>query len=86
MTQFGAKSGNHAEQENNRGTSGRYFQPARYHFAPAPLSNLATERRLIFEMDIGELLAGAVAGNKAGVQFPDRPGRREAAGSQTSLF
>jgi len=32
------------------------------------------------EEDIGELLAGAVDHDVAGVQFLDRPGRREAAG------
>jgi hypothetical protein len=38
--------------------------------------------RLILEIDIGKLLSVAVADNKAGIQFPDSPGRREAAGGQ----
>jgi hypothetical protein len=35
--------------------------------------------RLIFVIDIGELLAVVVTHDKAGVQFLDRPRRREAA-------
>jgi hypothetical protein len=42
--------------------------------------------RLILEIDIGELLPGAVGCDKAGVQFFDRPGRREAAGGHVWLL
>ena len=35
---------------------------------------------LILEIDIGQLLPGAVSHGKAGVQFLDGPRRREAAG------
>jgi hypothetical protein len=34
--------------------------------------------RFILEIDIGERLAAVIAHDKAGVQFVDRPGRREA--------
>jgi hypothetical protein len=41
--------------------------------------------RLVFEINIGEPLAGAVAHDKAGILFFDRPGRREAASRHNSL-
>jgi hypothetical protein len=40
--------------------------------------------RLILEIDIAKLLPATVADNKAGVQFLDSPGRREAALRQCS--
>jgi hypothetical protein len=35
--------------------------------------------RLVLQIDVGEVLPGAVGYDQAGVQFLDRPGRREAA-------
>jgi hypothetical protein len=45
------------------------------------VSSLAPARpaRLIFKIDIGERLSAAVADNKAGFQFIDGLGQREAA-------
>jgi hypothetical protein len=38
--------------------------------------------RLIFEIDVGELLAVVVADDETSGLFLDRPGRREVVGSQ----
>jgi hypothetical protein len=52
--------------------------------ASSSVSSLAAESppRLILEIDIGELLPVLVTHDKAGVQFFDKPRRREAAGQR----
>ena len=78
---FIAWFGRHQSYPPLRGRSGNFATLAAMRRASSLSSSFAAEHqaRLIFEIDIRELLAVVVAHDKAGGLFFDSPGRREAA-------